>query len=379
VNIIIGNEMAHWLRDELKERVWRGEGLILWCDKPVQNPDWKDFLGVTLKPITGKNRETKVQLLLRNCLEKRATMEENLTFVSILQKLADDNKTRQWDGLSSGGEIQLQEKIDLQIIQEQNDVVIVAQTKQGHFPVMSYRKYGKGDILVITMPMEVYQGQDILAQLLINAIELFSRDIYSGTPLTRQMPIEISIKNETPGEKKLKVKVVLPYGVEFMETEPKPGPVEPGEELEWKVNVPAASVASITGWLLLPDKIGTYEVKIELYEGETRISEESMTWEVTRTVSAYIHELIREIEAIEAEGKDKQSLRKAEHYLEKIRSRTGDYMAVYLLNLQDAVGAAGSLGEIKNIDVSEQREEVQEIMYIMGRWYYEKVKSLIER
>jgi len=38
--------------------------------------------------------------LLRNCLENRATIGRNFTSVSFLQKLTDDNKTRQWDGLS---------------------------------------------------------------------------------------------------------------------------------------------------------------------------------------------------------------------------------------------------------------------------------------
>ncbi len=40
-------------------------------------------------------------LLPRNCLENRAARGRNLTSVSFLQKLADDYKTRQWDGLLS--------------------------------------------------------------------------------------------------------------------------------------------------------------------------------------------------------------------------------------------------------------------------------------
>ncbi len=36
--------------------------------------------------------------LLRNCLENRAAIGRNFTSVSFLQKLTDDNKTRQWDG-----------------------------------------------------------------------------------------------------------------------------------------------------------------------------------------------------------------------------------------------------------------------------------------
>ena len=56
VNIVIGNEMGEKLRDEIKEKVCHGEGLILLCDKPAQNPEWKDFLGVTIKPTTRENQ-----------------------------------------------------------------------------------------------------------------------------------------------------------------------------------------------------------------------------------------------------------------------------------------------------------------------------------
>ena len=126
----------------------------------------------------------------------------------------------------------------------------------------------------------------------------------------------------------------------------------------------------------LPDKISAYEVKIELYEGETRIAEEILTREVTQTVLSYMNELVLELESLTAEGKDKQRIRKAIHHLEQIRSRAGDYMPVPVLNLHDAVQAAGYIGEVWNIDISSQRQKALEIMFIMGRWFYEKVKLL---
>ncbi len=42
---------------------------------------------------------TAFSRLLRNCPEILATRGRNFTSVSFLQKLTDDNKTRQWDGL----------------------------------------------------------------------------------------------------------------------------------------------------------------------------------------------------------------------------------------------------------------------------------------
>jgi sporulation protein YlmC with PRC-barrel domain len=45
------------------------------------------------------------------------------------------------------------------------------------------------------------------------------------------------------------------------------------------------------------------------------------------------------------------------------------------LNLHDSVKSAVYLGEVKNVDVSTQRLKVQDIIVIMGRRFYEAVKT----
>ncbi|UCH92620.1 MAG: hypothetical protein JSV88_20310, partial [Candidatus Aminicenantes bacterium] len=218
VNIVLGNEMGRMLRDELKERIWHGEGLILICHKPAQNPEWKDFLGVTLKPIPGKTRETIIQILPNE--------------------------------FSSGGNVELSRKTQLQIIKENQDVMIIAQTQQNKYPVTAYRKYGKGHILTIAFPLEFKSGIQHMAQLLLNAVTGFNRDIYTGSDLTRLLPLELSLKNESSETKTLKVKTLLPYGVEAFDFQPIP---EEGEELKWTITIPAVSTETISYWLKLPD------------------------------------------------------------------------------------------------------------------------------
>ncbi len=78
---------------------------------------WTGFLGVSIKPIPGKTRETVIQILPNE--------------------------------FCSEGEIESAEELKLQLIKEQEDVVIIAQTKQKQCPVIVYRKYGKGNILII--------------------------------------------------------------------------------------------------------------------------------------------------------------------------------------------------------------------------------------
>jgi hypothetical protein len=46
-----------------------------------------------------------------------------------------------------------------------------------------------------------------------------------------------------------------------------------------------------------------------------------------------------------------------------------------LLNLHDSVRSASYLGEVKSVDASAQRLKTQDIMKIMGRRFYEAVKT----
>jgi hypothetical protein len=343
VNIILGNEMGRNIRDELKERVWHGEGLILVCNKPDQNPEWKDFLGVTIKPIHGKIKETFIQLLLNE--------------------------------FSSEGEIEFPGKLKLQMIKEKEDVLIIAQTQQNKYPVIAYRKYGKGHILMIAVPLEFKSGMEYMAQLLLNAIARFSRDIYTGSDLTRILPLELSLKNESSESKTLKVKTFLPYGVEAFDFKPEP---EEGEELKWTITIPAVSTETISYWLKLPDQVNSFEIKTELYDEETKLDEVSISFEVTQTVLFRINELILELDMIGASGKDAQLVSKAKHHLERIRNRTVNSFMEHLLNLHDSVKAASYLGEVKSVDVSAQRLKTEDIIVIMGRRFYESVKTWSE-
>ncbi|MCU0286489.1 MAG: hypothetical protein MUF15_08815 [Acidobacteria bacterium] len=53
INVILGHMLGRKWRDELKERVWRGEGLILFCSNPLNAPDLTDWLGVSTKVFGG--------------------------------------------------------------------------------------------------------------------------------------------------------------------------------------------------------------------------------------------------------------------------------------------------------------------------------------
>jgi hypothetical protein len=342
VNIVLGNLMGRNLANELQERVWRGEGLILVCDKPIHSPGLVDFLGVSVRPIRGKDREKHITLLPGE--------------------------------LCSGGEVELENKNKLMLQKEREDVIIVGQTRQNNHPVLAWRPYGNGHVLVMTTPLRFKSGTNEIAQLLVNAVHHFSKDVYSPSDLTRILPIETTISNKASEEKNLVVKELLPYGVEGYGYDPEPEEDE-DKDLKWNLEVPAAGDATISYWLKLPDQINLYDIKTEIYEDETLRDELSLTFEVSQAVLSRIDELIVEIESMNAGGSDARFLRKAVNKLQKIRNRTGESLSQHLVNLLDSVEAANNLGSVKTIDVSSQRLKTQDIMIIMGRRFYEKVKT----
>jgi hypothetical protein len=201
---------------------------------------------------------------------------------------------------------------------------------------------------------------------------MFSQDIYTGSDLTRLLPLELSLKNESSEAKTLKIKTFLPYGVEAFDFKPEPGE---GEELEWTITVPAVSTETISYWLKLPDQVNSFEIKTELFDEETKLDEVSTFFEVTQTVLFRINELILELDMIGVSGKDAQLVIKAKHHLEQIRNRTINSFMEHLLNLHDSVKAAVYLGQVMSVDVSLQRLKVQDIIVIMGRRFYEAVKT----
>jgi hypothetical protein len=342
VNVVLGNLMGRNLVNELQERVWRGEGLILVCDKPIHSPELVDFLGVNVRPIRGKEREKHITLLPCD--------------------------------LCSGGEVELEKKNKLMLNKEREDVIILGQTRQNKHPVLAWRPYGNGHVMVMTLPLRFKTGTNEIAQLLVNVIHHFSKDVYSSSDLTRIVPIETTISNKASEEKNLVVKELLPYGVEGYEYDPEPEEDE-DKDLKWNLKIPAAGDATISYWLKLPDQIDLYDIKTEIYEDETLRDALSLTFEVSQAVLSRIDELIVEIESMSADGSDARFLRKAVNKLQKIRERTGDSLSQHLVNLLDSVEAAHNLGSVKTIDVSSQRLKTQNIMIIFGRRFYEKIKT----
>ncbi len=205
-----------------------------------------------------------------------------------------------------------------------------------------------------------------------NAINLFNFDTYTGSDLSRVLPIQFKLNNQTSEEKELTVKELLPYGVEGYNWVPVP---DEGDDLLWTVTVPGFSGIGISYWLKLPDEIGTYDLVTEVYEGESRIDQVSVSFDVSQIVLSRIDELLVEIDSITASGSDATYLGKVRNHLQALRNRGGDTLTQVNSNLEEAVRACYNLSLVVNTDVSLLRAKAAMLMRVMGRRHYDKVNE----
>ncbi|MCP4146393.1 MAG: hypothetical protein GY757_01460 [bacterium] len=343
LNILAGRPRGRLLRDELVERVWQGEGLILFCSQPGHHPDWHDFLGMEIRQAHRNEKEFTIRLLETP--------------------------------LSNEGEMQLISENRLIIKNTRQDVRVIAETLQAKQPVIAYRKYGKGHILVCTIPAVLAGGSENMAQLLSNAVKQFNVDIHTISDLTRVVPVEFSLSNRGTEDKTVTVKEILPYGVEVYDTNPLPMETDETGELKWNLTVPAAGVITVSYWVRLPDQIGSYALNTGIYNGDTLLDEAVLTLDVSQIVISRIDEILVQLEQMEVSGKDYKYIRRAARRLEKIRNRSGDGFMHHLTGLFESVRAAHYLYRVKSVDVSTQRLQAGIIMRIMGRRFYEKSKQ----
>ncbi|MCP4149766.1 MAG: hypothetical protein GY757_18620, partial [bacterium] len=358
--ILAGNLRGKQLRREIRERVWGGEGLIIFYDKASGAPHWTRILGVRSKSVPAAQREK---------------------FIRVKGSV-----------FGGAGEIVLAEKSKYRLELKADDVQVLAETAAAKHPLVTYRKYGRGDILVVAMPLNIAEGSACLAQVLTGAAALFSRDVYANAGLTRHLPVEITLKNTDtasgPG-KLVTVKEILPYGVEAYGFTPEPLPAEPGTtgQLTWDITVDGSNPVKINYWLRLPDQVDTYNITSEIYENERKSEELELTLEVASTVESCLDGLIMELQALDIPGRDKRFVGKAIKRLRHLQiilagqtgsgaGQTGSGSGQFLQlihGLYDTIAAADALNNAGSADIPRQRLKVGAIMRILGRRIYDKV------
>lgn len=349
---MLGNLTGQKELDELSQRVWSGDGLIVVRDKADSSQGWSQFLGVKVKQTSAKKRETQLDLL--------------------------PSSSPLHPHYQLSGQVTLIKAQDLQLEVTASDVHVVAQTPANQSPVITYRPYGHGHILVLSVPLDFSGGTGEISQLFFNAVNLFSKDVYGGTgsDISRLQPIRLNLTNQTSSSRDVNLEEILPYGVDSYDFDPAPQADPSGEgKLKWTITVPGSSETPLTYWLRLPDQIGGYEIISRFYTGDWATVEEDvpLTFEVTQTMTGRIDELLTSLDTLEVNGSDSGNLRKAKEYLQKIRSRgiDSDMLSHLEKNVEDAAQASVYLSLIQSADVNTQRLAVTYLMRMLARKHYQ--------
>jgi len=289
--------------------------LILVMDQSNHGTRWQDFPGLAVRPISARRRTRTLRIL-----------------PSIY---------------SSGGEIQLPADSKYRLELKTNNTHVLAETAGDNYPLIVYRRYGLGYVMTIALPPHALTGTDgtvgsngLLMQLLSNALQAFSSDVYTS-PLTREVPVQISLKNETAQEKQVTVTEKLPYGTTAQEFHPEPHQI--GNETRptvWKLTLPAFSEIKTGYWLTLPDQIDSYDIVSEIQDQPQL----TLTLEVSQTIAVHLNQLITDLEQLPLTGSHR--LEKTLRHLNHIRNRVGDSPQEHQRNVQDLLAAAEELNRM---------------------------------
>jgi hypothetical protein len=334
INVVFGKLATQSLKKELKERVHRGEGLIHFVDNPASDAVMEELSGV------------RARILLPALREKAITLLPGI--------------------LGSGGSALLKEKCKLGLEILEADVLAVVETKNGKKPLAAYRAYGNGKVLTISLPLEFTSGGGF-AQLLLNAVQLLNNDVFSPSDLARVLPLDLRIKNNTGAAKTFRVQELIPQAANAYGFNPQP---LDGDGVKWDIQLAVDEEKTISYWLRLPDAIGTFDVKSEIFDGAQKVDEALLTFEVGQKIADRAAGIAAEIAA----GDDSQA-KQALPMLQRIASRSGEDPVSLLLNLVDAVQAADLVAASATAEAMSWRRSLQDLLMACARMFYDKVKD----
>ena len=357
VNIIFGRLVERDMLKEIMERVYRGEGLIL-VDSGVRDLNMiREITGVEVRGLKRGEKEVKIE---------------------------------------GGGSYVLKRRLRRVISKVLNeDVRIAARSKKKGYGVISERRYGKGYVVLILHNLE-FKREEGFGEFIIRELEKIRGKIYKKSGIERVVPIRLRIKNNSEEKKKIELVVEKSYGVELSGYKPEPDNKreirrrqwnikikikrenKKVEYPRWEMEIEGGGEKEIRYWARLDDKIGNYVIRNRIKEKGGEEREVEIMLEVNELVRGRISRLIKELEIIEANGKDKRYIEESKRRLEKILRRN-EFMGEELMsfmNLRDSVKAGMVLGKVKGVKVKKIRREIGDLILVYSRRIYELIKDM---
>ncbi|GAI17763.1 unnamed protein product, partial [marine sediment metagenome] len=222
---------------EIKERVWRGEGVIGIFTRSWRKDFIKELFGIKIKGWPRK---------------KEKTIETDPT------------------PISSEGEFTLQSDF-ARIVPEGENLVIVGKTKRDKQPAITLNHYGEGRAVAFGFKLNASpeaHSYEALKQILFNSFSYLKPQKEKDATISRLVPIELAFQNPASSATQLKIKEEIPQEVKLISAEPEP---DEKDYLSWTFTMEPSRPNNLRYEVELPDLKGEYQFKTSIIkvEGET--------------------------------------------------------------------------------------------------------------
>jgi phage baseplate assembly protein gpV len=347
IAILLDIDLTSNVADEIKERVWRGEGVI-----GILTPSWeKDFI----REVFGLEAKGRGK-------EEEKTVETYAT------------------PISSEGQFRLQSEFIKMEMKEEN-LIIVGKAKHGKEPVITLNHYGEGR--AVAFGFRLYTSQEepsfqALKQILLGSFNYLKPIKKKDAVISRLVPVEMTFQNPGSSVLKLKIEEEIPQEVKLISAEPEPEAKEP---LSWTFSLEPSSSRYLSYEVELPDLKGEYQLKTKIFkvEGEEEILIDTLllSCSVEKTVRELILEEITEIEKLPiASSHDRTRAKKAVMMLTMIQNQNETAPFAYHKNLLETLIALRELENIEKTDVFSVRKSLIDLMLYYERRTVEAEKKM---
>jgi hypothetical protein len=330
------------IKEEIKERVWRGEGVIgILTNSDSWKKDFiKEIFGIEVK---GK-KEPK---------EKKKTVETYATPVS------------------AAGEFTLQSSF-VELKPKAEDLIIVGKIDKGKKPAMTLYHYGEGRAVASGFVLAASPGEpahEALKQILLNSFAYLKPQEETDATISRIIPVEMTFQNPSSSAITLKIEEEIPTEVKLISAEPE---LEDEDVLTWEFTLEPSDFIYLRYEVELPDLKGEYPLKTNIIKvegtNELLMDTSVLSYSVEKTVREFILETIIEVEKLPITSpKDMGKVRKVVEKLSKILSRDETKHSTWKKNLDDILKALEEVEKIESANPYYVRKSLIDLMY-----YYER-------
>ncbi len=322
------------LQKELREAVYRGEGLVFVKTSPSELSSLKEALGVKFKGVN-RNNDTAI-----------ITLDTEITDSGLINFEGDSVKV------------------------ETITASTIGYFEESSLPAITANDFGAGKtVLFVFNPVDI--TEDILmTEIFKNSLNYVLPEEYKQNPLN---VLEVLIKVEAVhADFDIKIEEIVPPEVEMLGISE--GGILEGDTLTWQEYLEADTSSTFSYLIRLPDIEGTYTLETILLnfvnDSYSVYDTEELTLYVERDSSNMAINIIDLLDDLNAHGHDRARINKAIKYIRKILQRNVRTSRDAERNIHDAINAAYNLGRVQSLDVSSIRIEVDELLKIWEvKWY----------